>query len=99
MELVLQLDSRLDSPYLFPGRKNESHLEASGFLKLLKKLGEQAGFDSIPHPHMLKHTTGYLVGEKLKDVAAVQEYLGHVNIQNTRLYYPISDRRFEGLWQ
>ena len=100
LELLEQLDSRLDSEFLFPGRAEGTHLEASGFWKLVKRSGEKAKFSFPLHPHMLKHSCGYkLTNTDQRDLRLVQEYMGHSDIRSTVIYTDMDTGRFESLWE
>jgi site-specific recombinase XerD len=45
------------------------------------------------HPHALKHSCGTHLSARETDVAAIQDHLGHVNIQNTMIYVQITSKR------
>lgn len=56
------------------------------------------GIVPIPtHPHMLRHTCGYSLGEKGFDTIAIQGYLGHKDIRNTAHYTALSPERFKAI--
>jgi integrase len=38
------------------------------------------------HPHMLRHATGYKLANDGHDTRAIQQYLGHKNIQHGSLH-------------
>jgi type 1 fimbriae regulatory protein FimB/type 1 fimbriae regulatory protein FimE len=48
--------------------------------------GEAAGLPFPVHPHMLRHACGFYLANKGVDTRALQQYLGHRNIQQ----YPFS---------
>lgn len=73
---------------------------ASGFRKMLSRLGEAAGLGSLKvHPHALRHATGYALVNKGVDTRTLQSYLGHANIANTVRYTALDANRFAGLWR
>jgi type 1 fimbriae regulatory protein FimB/type 1 fimbriae regulatory protein FimE len=79
--------------------KSESKLEPgavseSGFQKIVARAGELAGFDFPVHPHMLRHACGYWMHKEGHDIRTIQEWMGHVSIQNTQLYTALDTDHF-----
>jgi type 1 fimbriae regulatory protein FimB/type 1 fimbriae regulatory protein FimE len=58
----------------------------SGFHKIVNRAGKAAGLGSKVHPHMLRHACGFWLRRQRHDVLDIQQWLGHVNIQNTQRY-------------
>jgi type 1 fimbriae regulatory protein FimB/type 1 fimbriae regulatory protein FimE len=54
--------------------------------KIVARAGRQAGIEFPIHPHMLRHATGYKLANDGQDTRAIQQYLGHRNIQHTTRY-------------
>lgn len=50
------------------------------------------------HPHMMRHTTGYLLAEKGVDTRRIQDYLGHKNIEHTVTYTRLSSTALRDIW-
>ena len=48
---------------------------------------------------MLRHACGYKLAHDGHDTRALQEWLGHSNIQNTTRYTELTSRRFKDFWQ
>lgn len=67
--------------------------------RIVVQAGQAAGIDIHIHTHTLKHSCGYALGDKGYDTRLIQEYLGHVNIQNTVIYTTTNANRFKGLWR
>lgn len=65
---------------------------------LIRQAGERAGFDFIVHPHMLRHSCGFSLGNKGYDMRLVQDYLDHRGPRHTKRYTRTAAARFEGLW-
>ena len=64
------------------------------FRKLLSTIGQWPA--PLPvHPHMLRHACGYKLAHDGHDTRALQEWLGHSNIQNTTRYTELTSRRFK----
>jgi type 1 fimbriae regulatory protein FimB/type 1 fimbriae regulatory protein FimE len=67
--------------------------------RLIKRIGERAGFDFLVHVHMLRHACGYALANREHDTRALQAYLGHKNIQHTVRYTELSPTRFKDFWR
>ena len=50
------------------------------------------------HPHMLRHSCGFRLANDGHDTRALQEYLGHSNIQHTVRYTELTPQRFKGFF-
>ena len=71
----------------------------STFEKMIGRAGERAGFEMPIHPHMLRHACGYELANQGRDTRAIQDYLGHRNIQHTVLYTKLASNRFDGFFE
>jgi len=60
--------------------------------------GEVAGLPFPVHPHMLRHACGFYLANKGVDTRALQQYLGHRNIQHTVRYTELTPQRFQSFW-
>jgi len=87
-----------DSPYVFVTERR-GPLTDSTVRKIITRAGEVAGFDFPIHPHMLRHATGYKLANDGHDTRAIQQYLGHKNIQHTVRYTQLSADRFRDFWK
>lgn len=84
--------------YVFANERG-GPLDRSGFLKIVRRAGEEAGFTFPTHPHMLRHACGfYLANDRKADTRVIQDYLGHVSIQHTVGYTALREDKFKGLW-
>jgi site-specific recombinase XerD len=63
---------------------------------LMQKAGQVSGITLPVHPHMLRHSRGYVLANRGVDTRAIQEYLGHKNINHTVRYTALSAERFRG---
>jgi integrase len=50
------------------------------------------------HPPMLRHACGFYLANKGVDTRALQQYLGHLNIQHTVRYTELTPQRFQDFW-
>jgi integrase len=97
LRLLRTLLDAATGPYVFSTERG-SPLDRSGFLKIVRRAGEVAGFAFKVHPHMLRHATGFHLANKGTDTRRIQDYLGHQNIQHTVRYTELAPGKFKGLW-
>ncbi len=86
-----------------PGRyifMSERHapISAVGFRRMMGRLGKAAKMPFSVHPHMLRHACGFKLANDGQDTRALQQYLGHKNIQHTVRYTQLSPERFKNFW-
>ena len=74
-------------------------LTDSAFRKVVARAGEAAGLRLAVNPHMLRHACGYKLANDGQDTRAIQDYLGHRNIQHTVRYTELAAGRFRGFWE
>jgi len=67
--------------------------------KMLARAGELANLAFPIHPHMLRHACGYKLANDGHDTRALQQYLGHKNIQHTVRYTELAPDRFKNFWR
>jgi type 1 fimbriae regulatory protein FimB/type 1 fimbriae regulatory protein FimE len=72
---------------------------ADAINKLIKRIGERAGFAFMVHAHMLRHACGYKLANDGVDTRTIQAYLGHKSIQHTTRYTELAPTRFKDLWR
>lgn len=87
-----------ESIYVFTSERRGPMTPAT-FRKLLSTIGQAAELPFPIHPHMLRHACGYKLAHDGHDTRALQEWLGHSNIQNTTRYTELTSRRFKDFWQ
>jgi site-specific recombinase XerD len=71
--------------YLFTN-KRKRHWTLSGFQQLFKKMSKEAGLRAVYSIHSTRHTYGFMVYRKTKDIRLVQSLLGHSSISSTQIY-------------
>ena len=86
------------SPFVFMTERG-GPFTTDSFNWLVKRAGQKARFPFQVHAHMLRHATGYRLAGDGHDTRAIQDYLGHKNIQHTMRYTELSPTRFKGFWQ
>ena len=86
------------SPFVFITERG-GPFTTDSFNWLVKRAGQKARFPFQVHAHMLRHATGYRLAGDGHDTRAIQDYLGHKNIQHTVRYTELSPTRFKTFWQ
>ena len=85
-------------PYVFISER-KSPLTTDAVRKIISRAGKLADLQFSVHPHMLRHACGYKLAQAGQDTRAIQDYLGHRNIQHTVRYTQLSADRFKSFWQ
>ena len=85
------------SPYVFVSER-KAPLSPRSIREIVARAGKLAGLPFVPHPHQLRHACGYYLAAKGHDTRAIQDYLGHKNIQYTVRYTAMAPHRFESFW-
>jgi len=67
--------------------------------RLIKRIGERAGFEYMVHAHMLRHACGFALANAGHDTRAIQDWLGHKSIQHTVRYTELAPTRFKNFWR
>jgi type 1 fimbriae regulatory protein FimE len=65
---------------------------------IVLRAGLEANLPFPVHPHMLRHACGFYLANKGVDTRAIQQYLGHRNIQHTVRYTELAPQRFTEFW-
>src|SRR5437868_1293263 len=86
-----------DSPYVFVSER-KAPLSPRSIRAIVARVGKVAGLPFVPHPHQLRHACGYYLASHGHDTRAIQDYLGHKNIQHTVRYTEMAPHRFENFW-
>jgi len=86
------------SRYIFMSERG-SPITTDSFLKLVRRLGVAARFESPLHGHMLRHSAGHVLVSKGVPIRALQLFMGHRQIQNTTKYAQLSPNPFKNFWK
>ena len=86
-----------DSPYVFVSER-KAPLSPRSIREIVARTGKVAELPFVPHPHQLRHACGYYLASQGHDTRAIQDYLGHRNIQHTVRYTAMAPHRFENFW-
>jgi integrase len=87
-----------DSNFVFSTERNGPFSD-DAVNRLVKRIGERAGFDFPVHVHMLRHACGYALANQGHDTRAIQDWLGHRSIQHTVRYTELAPTRFKDFWR
>jgi type 1 fimbriae regulatory protein FimB/type 1 fimbriae regulatory protein FimE len=79
--------------------ERKAPLTVDAIRKIVNRAGREAGITFQVHPHMLRHATGYKLANDGQDTRAIQQYLGHRNIQSTTRYTELAPDRFKDFWR
>ena len=88
----------LKSPFVFLNECG-TPFSPDGFNWLVKRTGQKAGLPFQVHAHMLRHSAGYKLAGDGHDTRAIQDYLGHKQIQHTVRYTELAPTRFKDFWR
>jgi site-specific recombinase XerD len=83
--------------WLFISERGDQLTERAVYY-LVRTAGEHAGLPDV-HPHALRHSCGYHLGDRGVDLRTMQDYLGHRDPRHTVPYTRTASRRFAGLWK
>jgi type 1 fimbriae regulatory protein FimE len=89
---------KANAAYVFVSER-KAPLTPDAVRKIVARAGREAGITFSIHPHMLRHATGYKLANDGHDTRAIQQYLGHRNIQHTTRYTELAPHRFKDFWQ
>jgi type 1 fimbriae regulatory protein FimB/type 1 fimbriae regulatory protein FimE len=71
-------------------------MTTGGFRKMLSSVGSMCQLPTV-HPHMLRHSCGFYLADRRQDARAMQDWLGHKNIQNTVRYTALAPGRLDSV--
>ena len=86
-----------DTQYVFVSER-KTPLSTRSVRHIVARAGRLAGIEGRVHPHQLRHACGYYLATNGQDTRAIQDYLGHRNIQHTVRYTQLNPSRFESFW-
>jgi integrase len=81
-----------DSPYAFTSERG-GPISPDMIARIVARAAEAAGLGFHVHPHMLRHSAGYMLANEGTDTRLIQAHLGHKNIQHTVRYTALSAKR------
>jgi integrase/recombinase XerD len=97
-EARARLIGRASSPRLFVNARGGTALTRSGFWRILKAYGRQAGIGRQLSPHVLRHSFATHLLERGADLRAIQTMLGHADLSTTQIYTHVLEARMRTLY-
>jgi integrase len=94
-----KLDGFVDRKGVIFVSERKAPLSERSFHAIVARAGQEAGLNFAVHPHMFRHACGYELANQGRDTRAIQDYLGHSNIQHTVRYTELAAGRFEGFFE
>jgi type 1 fimbriae regulatory protein FimB/type 1 fimbriae regulatory protein FimE len=98
LRALRELQRQTKGGYVFETERG-TPFTTDGVNRLVKRIGERAGFPLKVHVHMLRHACGYALANAGHDTRAIQDWLGHRAIQHTARYTELSQERFRDFWR
>jgi integrase len=98
LRALRELQRETNSGYVFETERR-TPFTTDAVNRLVKRIGERAGFPFKVHVHMLRHACGYALANQGHDTRAIQDWLGHRAIQHTARYTELSQERFKDFWR
>jgi integrase len=86
-----------DTQYIFVSER-KAPLSTRSVRQIISRAGKMADFPFPVHSHQLRHACGYYLASQGHNTRAIQDYLGHRNIQHTVRYTQLNPARFENFW-
>ena len=86
-----------NTQYVFVSER-KAPLSTRSVRHIVARAGRLAEIEGRVHPHQLRHSCGYYLATNGQDTRAIQDYLGHRNIQHTVRYTQLNPSRFENFW-
>jgi type 1 fimbriae regulatory protein FimB/type 1 fimbriae regulatory protein FimE len=86
-----------DTSYVFVSER-KAPLSTRSVRQIISRAGKLAELPFPVHSHQLRHACGYYLASQGHDTRAIQDYLGHRNIQHTVRYTRLNPARFENFW-
>jgi type 1 fimbriae regulatory protein FimE len=94
----LQREEQSPSAYVFQSER-DGPMTSDTVRKVVARAGVSGKIAFPVHPHMLRHACGYYLANRGHDTRAIQQYLGHRNIQHTVRYTELASGRFKDFWK
>ena len=83
------------SQFIFIGERGP--VSVAWFQRMLQRVGAEASLPLV-HAHMLRHSTGFALADRGRDLREIQDFLGHRSINNTVIYTKLRPGRFDRIW-
>jgi type 1 fimbriae regulatory protein FimB/type 1 fimbriae regulatory protein FimE len=91
----IQRDQPVGNPFIFIGERGP--VSVAWFQRMIKRVGLECGLPLV-HGHMLRHSTGFALADRGRELREIQDFLGHRSINNTVIYTKLRPGRFDRIW-
>jgi type 1 fimbriae regulatory protein FimB/type 1 fimbriae regulatory protein FimE len=91
----VQSEQPAGATYIFEGERGS--VSVAWFQRMLRRVGLEAGLPLV-HPHQLRHSAGFALADKGRDLREIQLHLGHKAISNTTQYVELRPGRLDRIW-
>jgi len=91
----LRGEQAVGTSYIFEGERGP--VSVAWFQRMLRRVGVEAGLPLV-HPHQLRHSAGFALADKGRDLREIQLHLGHKAISNTTQYVELRPGRLDRIW-
>ncbi len=92
LSALRKLRDATDSPFVFTSERG-GPISPDMIARIVQRAAAVAGIGFHVHPHMLRHSAGYMLANDGTDTRLIQAHLGHKNIQHTVRYTALSAKR------
>jgi len=90
VEKWMKVHNRVGTKYLFPNKRDTTHLSTRQYARIVKGWIASAGLDPADYgTHSLRRTKASLIYRRTKNLRAVQLLLGHAKLESTVRYLGI----------
>jgi len=93
----IQRDQPIGTQHIFISERDGIPVSVAWFQKMLKRTGAECGL-ALAHPHQLRHSAGYALADKGRDLREIQIFLGHKAVSNTTKYVELRPGRLDRIW-
>ena len=93
----IQRDQPIGTQHIFTSECDGTSVSVDWFQKMLKRVGVECGLPLV-HPHQLRHSAGYALADKGRDLREIQIFLGHKAVSNTTKYVELRPGRLDRIW-
>ena len=91
----LQSEQPAGTTHIFQGERGT--VDVHWFRRMLRRVGLECGLPLV-HPHGLRHSCGFALADRGRDLREIQPHLGHKSISNTTQYVELRPGRLDRIW-